>query len=108
MSRAWLENGGGVYPGAEANLAQLAEAAASYGFFNTTPDPDGTLRRALLLVCYPDEVFFFSLCVEKVPELNKITDQECSGFIMEKRIVRPQFGEPKLRARRVALLCSKA
>src|SRR5207244_253384 len=50
LGRTWLENGGNAYPGAEANLALLAEAAASYGFFNTTPDPDGTFRRALLIV----------------------------------------------------------
>src|SRR5258708_17324155 len=45
LGRAWLENGGNAYPGAEANLALLAEAAASFGFFNTTPDADGTFRR---------------------------------------------------------------
>src|SRR5271166_5772466 len=68
MGRAWVENGGSVYPGAEANLAQLAEAAASYGFFNTNPDPDGTLRRALLMIRYRDQDFFPSLAMQTLRE----------------------------------------
>src|SRR5258708_15820076 len=47
LSRAWLENGGNAYPGAEANLALLAEAPASYGFFNNTPHATHTLPLSL-------------------------------------------------------------
>jgi len=79
LSRAWLENGGNVYPGAEANLALLAEAAASYGFFNTTPDPDGTLRRALLIVRYQDQDFFPSLAMQTLREYEKVPDQQIAA-----------------------------
>src|SRR5271167_2050694 len=41
LGKAWVQAGGPVDPGVEPNLAQLAEAAASYGFFNITPDADG-------------------------------------------------------------------
>jgi adenylate cyclase len=96
MSRAWLENGGGVYPGAEANLAQLAEAAASYGFFNTAPDPDGTLRRALLMVRYQDQDFFPSLAMQVLREYEKIPDQEIAAYISENGLERIQFGRHNL------------
>ena len=97
LGRAWLENGGGVYPGAEANLAQLAEAAASYGFFNTTPDPDGTLRRALLIVRYQDQDFFPSLAMQTVREYEKIPDQEIATYISENGLERMQFGRHNLK-----------
>src|ERR1700690_1865618 len=44
MGKAWIENGGTVAAGAEANIAKLAEVASSYGFIDINPDPDGTLR----------------------------------------------------------------
>ena len=39
-------------PNVEANISKLAEAADSYGFINIQPDPDGTLRHALLIARY--------------------------------------------------------
>jgi len=50
MGQAWIDNGGTVAAGAEANITKLAEAAASYGFIDINPDPDGTLRHALLIM----------------------------------------------------------
>lgn len=97
MDRAWAENGGGVYPGAEANLAQLAEAAASYGFFNTNPDPDGTLRRGLLIARYQDKDFFPSLDMQALREYEKIPDQEIAAYISENGLERIQFGRHDLR-----------
>ncbi len=97
LSRAWLENGGNVYPGAEANLGVLAEAAASYGFFNTTPDPDGTLRRALLIVRYQDQDFFPSLAMQTLREYEKIPDQQIAAYISENGVERIQFGRHNLR-----------
>ena len=44
LAQAWVNSGGTVAAGAEANITKLAEAAVSYGFFNINPDPDGTLR----------------------------------------------------------------
>ena len=97
LGRAWLENGGNVYPGAEANLALLAESAASYGFFNTNPDPDGTLRRALLIVRYGDQDFFPSLAMQTLREYEKIPDQEIAAYISENGLERIQFGRHNLR-----------
>src|SRR5450631_1464171 len=97
MGRAWIENGGNVYPGAEANLAKLAESAASYGFFNTNPDPDGTLRRALLIVRYQDQDFFPSLAMQTLREYEKIPDQEIAAYISENGLERIQFGRHNLR-----------
>jgi adenylate cyclase len=97
MSRAWLDNGGNAYPGAEANLALLAEAAASYGFFNTTPDPDGTLRRGLLIVRYQDQDFFPSLAMQTLREYEKIPDQEIAAYISENGLERIQFGRHNLK-----------
>src|SRR5882724_1230096 len=97
LSRAWIDNGGNAYPGAEANLALLAEAAASYGFFNTTPDADGTLRRALLMVRYQDQDFFPSLAMQTLREYEKIPDQEIAAYISENGLERIQFGRHNLR-----------
>ena len=97
LNRAWLENGGNIYPGAEANLTLLAEAAASYGFFNTNPDPDGTLRRALLIVRYQDQDFFPSLAMQTLREYEKIPDQEIAAYISENGLERIQFGGHNLR-----------
>jgi adenylate cyclase len=97
LGRAWLENGGNVYPGAEANLSSLAESAASYGFFNTTPDPDGTLRRALLIVRYQDQDFFPSLAMQTLREYEKIPDQEIAAYISENGLEHIQFGRHNLR-----------
>jgi len=97
LGRAWLENGGGVYPGAEANLAQLAESTASYGFFNTNPDPDGTLRRGLLIARYQDKDFFPSLDMQVVREYERIPDQEIAAYISENGLERIQFGRHNLR-----------
>jgi hypothetical protein len=58
LAQAWINNGGTVAAGAEANITKLAEAAASYGFIDINPDPDGTLRHALLIMRYRDQDFF--------------------------------------------------
>ena len=97
LGHAWQENGGNVYPGAEANLASLAEAAASYGFFNINPDPDGTLRRGLLIVRYQDQDFFPSLAMQVIREYEKIPDQEIAAYISEDGLERIQFGRHNLR-----------
>jgi adenylate cyclase len=97
LNRAWSENGGNIFPGAEANLTLLAEAAASYGFFNTTPDADGTLRRGLLIVRYQDQDFFPSLAMQTLREYEKIPDQEIAAYISENGVERIQFGRHNLR-----------
>jgi len=93
MGKAWIENGGTVAAGAEANIAKLAEAASSYGFIDINPDPDGTLRHALLIMRYRDQDFFPSLALQSVREYEKIPDQEIAAYIAETGLERLQFGK---------------
>jgi len=97
MGRAWVNNGGTVMTGAEANITKLAEAAASFGFINIKPDPDGTLRHALLMMRYQDQDFFPSLDLEVVREYEQIRDQDIAAYIAPDGLERIQFGRHTLR-----------
>jgi adenylate cyclase len=97
MSRAWVDNGGKVMPGAEANIAKLADAAASFGFINIVPDSDGTLRHALLMMRYQDQDFFPSLDLEIVRSFEAIPDQQVAAYIAPNGLERIQLGSHKLR-----------
>ena len=92
LGKAWLEHGGTVEAGVEANISKLAESAASYGFININPDPDGTLRHALLVVRYRDQDFFPSLPLQAIREYEKIRDQDIKVFISENGLERIEFG----------------
>ena len=96
LGRAWIESGGSVAQSAEANLVQLAEAAASYGFLNIRPDGDGTLRRATLIIRYRDQDFFPSLALQALRQYESIPDQEIAAFISENGLERIQFGKHDL------------
>ena len=100
MGKAWIENGGTVAVGAEANIAKLAEAASSYGFIDINPDADGTLRRALLIMRYRDQDFFPSLALQSIREYEKIPDQEIAAYVSENGLERMQFGKHELRPSR--------
>ena len=82
MGKSWIENGGTVAAGAEANIAKLAEVASSYGFIDINPDPDGTLRHALLIMRYRDQDFFPSLALQSVREYEKIPDQDVAALYL--------------------------
>ena len=96
MGEAWARNGGRVYPNVEANISKLAEAADSYGFINIRPDPDGTLRHALLIARYRDQDFFPSLDLQVVREFEKIPDQDVAAFIAPNGLERIQLGRHPL------------
>jgi adenylate cyclase len=100
LGKAWVENGGTVAAGAEANIAKLAEAAASYGFIDINPDPDGTLRHALLIMRYQNQDFFPSLALQCVREYEKIPDQDIASYIAETGLERIQFGRHMLQPSR--------
>ena len=100
LGNAWIESGGTVAAGAEANITKLAEAAASYGFLNINPDPDGTLRHALLIVRYRNEDFFPSLALQAVREYEQIPDQDIAAYIASDGLERIQFGRHLLRQSR--------
>ena len=92
LGKAWIQGGGTVDQGVEANLPQFAEAAASYGFFNITPDADGTLRRALFMIRYQDQDFFPSLDLQILRQYEDIPDQQIAAYISADGLERIQFG----------------
>jgi len=89
---AWIQAGGSVAQGVEANVPQYAEAAASYGFFNIEPDQDGTLRRALLMSRYRDQDFFPSLDLAILQQYEAIPDQQIAAYIAADGLDHIQFG----------------
>ncbi|HYA89290.1 MAG TPA: adenylate/guanylate cyclase domain-containing protein [archaeon] len=98
MGEAFEDAGHGmVYAGVEANIAKLAESAASYGFININPDPDGTLRHALLIARYRDLDFFPSLDIQVVREYEKIPDQDIVVGIAYNGLEQIQLGRRQLR-----------
>ncbi len=99
LGQAWIQAGGTVYAGVQANLPKLAEAAASYGFFNIDPDADGTIRRALLVIQYQDQDFFPSLALQVLRQYENIPDQQIVAYIAEDGLERIQFGDHDLRPR---------
>ena len=96
LGQAWSRGGGPVAAGVEANLPKLAEAAASYGFFNIAPDADGTIRRALFVIRYKDQDFFPSLALQVLRQYESIPDQQIAAYISAEGIERIQFGDREL------------
>jgi adenylate cyclase len=92
LGRTFSENGGLVRKGVEANITKLADAAESFGFINIVPDPDGTLRHALLMIRYQDQDFFPSLDLEAVRAFEKIPDQEVAAYVAPNGLERIQLG----------------
>lgn len=99
LGQAWIQGGGTVAAGVEANLPQLAESAASYGFFNIRPDEDGTLRRSLFVIRFQDQDFFPSLDLQILRLYENIPDQEIAAYISGNGLERIQFGSHELRPR---------
>jgi len=100
LGKAWADNGGVVEAAVEPNIVKLAEAAASYGFINIRPDPDGTLRHALLIVRYQDQDFFPSLALQIVRLYEKIPDQNIAAYVAQDGLERIQIGSHELRPSR--------
>jgi adenylate cyclase len=96
LGLAWIQGGGPVAAGVEANFPKLAEAAASYGFFNIAPDADGTIRRALFVIRYQDQDFFPSLALQTLRQYENIPDQQIAAYISAEGIERIQFGDHEL------------
>lgn len=97
LGTAWIQAGGFVAQGVEANVPQYAEAAASYGFFNIDPDQDGTMRRALLMTRYRDQDFFPSLDLAVLQQYEGIPDQQIAAYIAADGLDHIQFGNHLLR-----------
>ncbi len=99
LGQSWVQGGGIVAAGVEANLPQLADAASSYGFFNIGPDGDGTLRRALFVIRYRDQDFFPSLDLQILRQYENIPDQQIAAYIAVTGLERIQFGAHELKPR---------
>ena len=97
LGQVWMDNGGLVRQGVEANISKLADSAASFGFINIVPDSDGTLRHALLMIRYQDLDFFPSLDLEAVRAYEKIPDQQIAAYIAPNGVERIQLGRHTLR-----------
>ena len=97
MGGAWISAGGRVAAGAEANIADLANAASSFGFIDINPDPDGTLRRATLVIRYQDQDFFPPLAVQAVRQYENIQDQDIVVYVAENGLEQIQLGSHALR-----------
>ena len=97
FDKAWIQAGGPVEQGVEANLPQFAQAAASYGFFNIEPDDDGTFRRALFMIRYRDQDFFPSLDLEVLRQYEGIPDQQIAAYIAADGLDHIQFGSHELK-----------
>jgi adenylate cyclase len=93
LSKAWSDNEGTVAAGVEANIAKLANAAASYGFIDIHPDADDTLRHALLMVRYQDQDYFPALGFEAVRLYEKIPDQDIAAYIGPNGLDRIRLGK---------------
>ena len=96
MGKAWVDAGGTVAQGVEANLPQFAEAAASYGFLNINADADGTLRRALFMIRYQNQDFFPSLALQILRQYEDIPDQQIAAYISANGLERIQFGSHQI------------
>jgi adenylate cyclase len=97
IGQAWIAGGGTVAAGAEANIVKLADAAASYGFIDINPDPDGTLRHALLAIRYQNQDFFPPLSIQVIREYEHVADQDIALYIAADGLERIQFGQRVLR-----------
>jgi adenylate cyclase len=100
LGRTFADNGGLVRKGVEANITKLADAAESFGFINIVPDPDGTLRHALLMIRYQDQDFFPSLDLEVVRAFETIPDQQVAAYIGPYGLERIQLGQHTVRPAR--------
>jgi len=103
LSTAWSQSGGFVAHGVDANLPRFAESAASYGFFNITPDEDGTLREALLMIqyrCHDEDFFFPPLDLEVLRQYEDIPDQQVAAYMSPDGLDHIQFGAHTLKTGR--------
>ncbi len=99
IGKAWEDAGGPVSIAVEANIKPLAEAARSYGFFNNTPDADGTMRRGFLLYRYQELDWYPSLSFQVVREYLDLPDDRLIAWMADSGLERIEFGPHTLRTR---------
>ncbi len=99
MNAAWARFGD-VEWGIEPNIRLLAEAAKTYGFFNATPDIDGTFRREPLIIRYQDQDYFPSLSLQAVREYEQVSDQDSVAYMSESGLESIRIGRHWFRTER--------
>ena len=98
LGEAWVHGGGSKAAGVEANFPKLAEAAASYGFFNIAPDagfrhhPAGAVRNSLSGPGFHSRHSHYRRC----GNMKNIPDQQIAAYISAEGIERIQFGDHEL------------
>jgi adenylate cyclase len=92
LNRAWSHNDGTVAENVSANMQILSDAAKSSGFFDISPDSDGTVRRAMLLIRFQDKEWYPSLALETVRQYEHIKDQSMIGYLAPDGLERIEFG----------------
>ncbi|MBV9072933.1 MAG: adenylate/guanylate cyclase domain-containing protein [Acidobacteria bacterium] len=98
LNRTWLDVAQGlVAQGVFANIPLLADSARSFGFFDEEPDPDGSYRRAILMVRYQDQDFYPSLDVETVRQLRNIKDDDLIVYMAENGVDHIELGPELVR-----------
>jgi len=97
MNQGWVQAGGAVAFGAEANISKLANAAASFGFMDINPDSDGTLRHALLAISYNSQNYSPPLSVQVVRQYENIQDQDIAIYIGNEGMDSIRLGNHMLR-----------
>ena len=81
IAQAWEQGKGQIAWGIEPNIPALADAAKSYGFINANADPDGTFRRATLLINYQNLDYFPSLAFQAVKQYEGIANEQVVGYM---------------------------
>ncbi|MBZ5627867.1 MAG: adenylate/guanylate cyclase domain-containing protein [Acidobacteriia bacterium] len=96
LSKAWFDpyagHEGGVGEAIESNIAILADAARSYGFFNYGPERDGIYRRAASLIRYRDREWFPSLPIEMLKVYENVKDQSEVAYMAPDGLERIEVG----------------
>ena len=99
MFEAWRRNGGQTTAGVLPNIGLLAEGARSYGFYDVTPDADGTVRASTLLVRYADADWFPSLPLQTVRVYEDIKEQDIAAYIDPSGMDRVEMGPHNISTR---------
>ncbi len=99
LNAAWREHGGQTALGVFPNLLILVEDARSVGFYDMTPDADGTLRNATLLVRYEEKDWYPSLPLETLRVFENIKDQSSVAYMVDTGLDRMEVGPHNITTR---------
>lgn len=105
LGRAWQVAGGQTASGVLPNLSLLIEddqknrVARSVGFYDVTPDGDGTVRNATLLIRFQDKDWYPSLALEALRVYENIKDQASVAYMVDTGLDHLEVGPHNIRTR---------